>query len=169
MSFFKGGMELPNSGRGVLPEEQEAVLDKFARWVVRRGLTVPAIMALESVKPLNYMFSQGLVFAEPMFQAVFNWSEYEALRTALERRECVEIVLLLIEEYDAVEVKRQKAFKKWYKKEKKNWKWYQRYLGIFTPKLEVPEEIKDLPAVEPKSATTDGDKPADDSKDKSDE
>ncbi len=169
MSFFKGGMELPNSGRGVLPEEQEAVLDKLARKTVEKGMTVPAIMFLESVKPLNYIGSQTMIFFEPIVQSVFNFRDYDVLRAAMERRESVEIVILLIEEYDAVEVKRQKAFKKWYKQEKKNWKWYQRYLGIFLPKLEVPEEIKNPPLPKLESDTTEGDKPVDDSKNESHE
>jgi len=42
-----------------------------------------------------------------------------------------------------VAARREKIYKKWYKQEKKKWKWYQRYLGVFTPKMEVPEEVRE--------------------------
>jgi len=158
MSFFKGGMDLPNQGRGILPEEQEAVFDKLAKWVVRKGMTVPAIMALESVKPLNYVSSQAMVFFEPIFQAIFNMREYNVVREALEQRESIEILILRIEEYDAVAYRKERAFKKWYKQEKKKWKWYQRWLGIARPKLEPPEEVLNPPS-EVKSKTNSGDTP----------
>jgi hypothetical protein len=143
--FLKGGMDLPGDGRGILPEEEEAVLVKLAGKVVDRGMTVPAILFLESVKPLNFIGSQTMVFFEPIVQTVFNFKDYDNLRSALEKRESIEILILRIEEYDAVDHKRQKAIKKWFKQEKKKWKWYQRYLGIFTPKYPVPEEIINPP------------------------
>ena len=145
MSFLKGDMNLPNAGRGVLPEEEEAVLEKLARKTVEKGMTIPAIMLLESVKPLNFIGSQVMVFFEPMVQSVFNFKDYDTLRTALEKRETIEILILRIEEYDAVALRKQKAYKKWYKQEKKKWRWYQRYLGLFTPKFEIPEEVQKPP------------------------
>lgn len=145
MSFFKSGMDLPNQGRGILPEEQEAVFEKLAKWVVRKGMTVPAIMALESVKPLNYVSSQTMVFFEPIFQAIFNMREYDIVREALERRESIEILILRIEEFDAVAYRKERAFKKWFRQEKKKWKWYQRWLGIARPKLQPPDEVLNPP------------------------
>jgi len=143
--FLKGGMDLPGDGKGLLPEEEEAVLVKLAHKVVDKGMTIPAILFLESVKPLNFIGSQTMVFFEPIVQTVFNFKDYDNLRSALEKRESIEILILRMEEYDAVAHKREKAIKKWYKQEKKNWKWYQRYLGIFTPKYTVPDEVVSLP------------------------
>jgi len=143
--FLKGGLDLPGDGKGILPEEEEAVLEKLARKVVDRGMTVPAILFLESVKPLNFIGSQTMVFFEPIVQTVFNFKDYDNLRSALEKRESVEILILRIEEYDAVAHKKEKAFKKWYKQEKKKWKWYQRYLGLFRPKYTVPDEVLNPP------------------------
>ncbi|MCP4684346.1 MAG: hypothetical protein GY867_02760 [bacterium] len=151
--FLKGGMDLPGDGKGLLPEEQEAVLDKLARKVVDKGMSVPAILFLESVKPLNFIGSQTMVFFEPMVQTVFNFKDYDNLRSALEKRESIEILILRIEEYDAVSHRQEKEVKKWYKQEKKKWKWYQRYLGIFTPKYTVPDEVVNPPE--------DSDKPKD--------
>ena len=141
MSLFKGNWELPNSGEKFLPEEEDAVIDKLSKKVVERGMAVPAIMFLESVKPLNYIGAQALVFFEPIIQTVFNFRDYDLFRQALEKRETIEIMLLRIEKYDAVAHAREKRIKKFLKQEKKKWKWYQRYLGLFTPKVEYPDEV----------------------------
>jgi len=144
MSLF-GGSKLPDAEKNALPEEEMAVIEKVARKTVKRGMTVPAIMLLESVKPLNFIGSQVMVFFEPIVQTLFNLKDYDTFRTALEKRQTLEIMIQKIEEYDSVELKREKAIKKWYKQEKKNWKWYQRYLGIFAPKPQIPDEVLNPP------------------------
>lgn len=140
MGFFGTHQDIPDPDK-VLPADENAVLDKLAHKVVDKGWTVPAILFLESVKPLNYIGSQTMVFFEPIVQAVFNFKDYDILRTALEKRETLEVLLLKIEDYDAVALVREKKMKKFLKTERKKWKWYQRWLGIMTPKVEVPEEI----------------------------
>ena len=57
----------------------------------------------------------------------------------------VEILLLKIEKYDAEALSREKRMKKFLKEEKKKWKWYQRWLGIFTPKVVLPDDIVNPP------------------------
>jgi hypothetical protein len=139
--FFKGGTEIPDSEQKALPAEEEAVLEKVAHKVVDRRMAVPAIVFLESVKPLNFIGSQALVFFEPIVQTLFNFKDYDTFRCALEKRESIEILLLKIEEYDAITSRREKRIKKYLKVEKKKWKWYQRWLGILTPKVQIPEEV----------------------------
>ena len=142
MSFFRGSTEFPDdSSKATLPEEEEAVLDKVAKKVVERRMALPAILFLESVKPLNYIGSQALVFFEPIVQSVFNFRDYDNLRSALEKRHSIEILLLRIEKYDAELLDRERRVKKYIKENKKTWKWYQRYLGIFTPKIVLPDDI----------------------------
>ena len=150
MSFLKGNMDLPEPEKSPLPEDEEAVLEKLAKMVVRRSMSLPAIMFLESIKPLNYISSQAMVFFEPIVQTIFNFNDYNALRSALEKRETIEILVLKIEHYDAIALRREKRIKKFLKAEKKNWKWYQRYLGLFTPRVEYPPEILEDPKEKPK-------------------
>ena len=145
MSFFRSGSDIPASERSPFPEEEEAVLRKLARKTVEKGMTVPAIIFLESVKPLNFIGSQVLIFFEPIVQTVFNFKDYDAFRCALEKRESIEFLITRIEEYDAEAQKREKAVRKWYKQERKKWKWYQRYLGVFKPKTPIPDEILNPP------------------------
>ncbi len=151
MSFTKGNIDLPEPEKPPLPEEEMAVLEKVAHKVVDKGMTVPAILFLESVKPLNYIGSQALVFFEPIIQTIFNFRDYDTFRCALEKRESIEIMIQQIEAYDAIAVRREKAMRKFLKKEKKKWKWYQRYLGLFTPKVEFPPEVLNPPEEEPGS------------------
>jgi hypothetical protein len=149
MGFLKGGTELPDPEQSPLEAEENAVLDKLAHKVVDKGMAVPAILFLESVKPLNYIGSQMMVFFEPIVQTVFNFKDYSTLRTTLEKRHSIEILLLKIEEFDAHAFAREKRLKKYLKTERKKWKWYQRYLGVFTPKVEVPDEVLTPPEIKP--------------------
>jgi len=149
MGFLKGGMDLPKPEQDPLESEERAVLEKLAKKVTEKGFTVPAILFLESVKPLNYIGSQALVFFEPIIQTVFNFKDYDNFRCALEKRQSIEILIRMIEEYDAVVLKREKLIKKFMKEQKKSWKWYQRYLGVFTPKVVIPEEILNPPDSSP--------------------
>lgn len=155
MSFWKpgAGADIPEKGKEPLPEEESAVLDKLAKKVVEKGMTVPAILFLESVKPLNFIGSQAMVFFEPIVQTVFNIKDYDTLRQALEKRQTIEILLLKIEAMDAVALKREKRVKAFYKEEKKKWKWYQRYLGVFLPKVKVPDEVLNGPPEPPEKPT----------------
>ncbi len=151
MSLFGRDENLLSQNDNPLPPEEEAVLEKVAHKVVDRGMTVPAILALESVKPLNYIGSQLMVFFEPIVQSLFNFKDYDNFRSALEKRVSIEILLLKIEKYDAVAAAREKRIKKYYKEQKKTWNWYQRYLGIFRPRVKIPDEVLN-PPTEPQPA-----------------
>ncbi len=141
MSLFKGQIGPPDGSKPPIPEEGDAVLEKLAKKVVQWRMAIPAILFLESVKPLNYIGSQTMVFFEPIVQTIFNFRDYDTLRATMERRESVEILLQKIEKYDAALYEREKKIRKLIKVEKKKWKWYQRYLGIKTPRIDLPEDF----------------------------
>jgi hypothetical protein len=102
-----------------LTPEQEVILDKIAKKVVYWRMTTPAILFLESVKPMNYLGSQMLVFFEPFVQALFNVKEYNEFIKIMEERENVERLLLKIEKFDGEMVVKEKEEKKKRKEEKK--------------------------------------------------
>lgn len=145
MSFFRDALRMPDPDEP-FTDEQHNLLDRLAIQVVKRGMTVPSIVFLESIKPLNFIASQTMVFFEPVIQAVFSFRDYETLRVTLERRESIELLLKKIEEKDALLLRRDRAIKKFVRKEKKTWKWYQRWLGIRRPRIELPDEIKNMPS-----------------------
>ena len=74
-----------------------ALLERAATWIVRRGLTAPAILFLETGKPLNFLGSQLLIAFSPFIQAVFKGEEYHKFALILEKDANVELLIELIE------------------------------------------------------------------------
>ncbi|NLI16627.1 MAG: hypothetical protein GX409_10120 [candidate division Zixibacteria bacterium] len=109
-----GGEKIPESDKPT-PDEQE-LMDRLAKWVVKKGLTVPAIIALESVKPLNWIGSQAMVFFDPFFSSIFSakttLKDYETFQRMMEKRQNVENLLLTIEKFDAEAQKAEMAARK---------------------------------------------------------
>lgn len=87
--------------RKPLDDDEKALLDRIARTVVKRRMTVPAIMALEMGRPLNYVGSQAMAFFEPIVKSLFTLSEYSRLKEILERRESIEMLIHRIESLNA--------------------------------------------------------------------
>ena len=102
-----------------LTPEQEVILDKIAKKVVYWRMTTPAVLFLESVKPMNFVGSQMLVFFEPFVQALFNVKEYNEFIKIMEERENVERLLVKIEKFDAEMAEKEKEEKRKRKEEKK--------------------------------------------------
>jgi len=147
MSLWRGPVEPPEPERPALPEEEAAVIEKVAQQVVKRGMTVPAIIFFESVKPMNFIGSQAMVFFEPIVQGLFEFKDFTTFRQALEKRTTLEILIQRIEALDAIHIAREKRIKAFFKQEKKKWKWYQRYLGLFPPKTKIPDEVLNGPEI----------------------
>jgi len=78
---------------------------------VRYRRTVPAILFLESMKPLSFVGSQAMYFFEPMVRALFAVPEYERFAALMERRESVEALLVAIERRDDEERRAEKERK----------------------------------------------------------
>ncbi len=93
-------------------DEELQLLDKVARKVIQWKMAVPAIMTLESFKPLNFISAQAMVFFEPIVTAIFNLKEYDQFRQMLERRETIEKLLQRIEHFDSIAYRKEKFFKK---------------------------------------------------------
>jgi hypothetical protein len=77
--------------------EDEALLDRLATRVVELRMEVPAILALESGRPLTFIASQAMVFFEPIARAIFPLPDYRRLVALVERRDSVEKLLTRIE------------------------------------------------------------------------
>ena len=75
-------------------------MDRLAEVTVRYRMAVPAILFLESVKPLSFIGSQAMYFFEPMVRALFPLPEYERVASLMERRESLEALLVRIEQQD---------------------------------------------------------------------
>jgi hypothetical protein len=78
------------------PEDQ-ALLDRVATRVVELHMEVPAILALETARPLTVVASQALIFFEPMVQSLFRFSDYRRFTELVERRDVMEALIVRIE------------------------------------------------------------------------
>ena len=70
--------------------EQAAAVDKVGKFIVRFGMTVPAILALESVRPLSYVGSQFMHLLSPSIGAFLTVPEWDAMAHLLEDRRRLE-------------------------------------------------------------------------------
>jgi hypothetical protein len=93
------------------PITEDEIIDKLSSWVVRKRLTTPAILFLETHRHLNFFGSQIVVFFQPVLTVLFDQAGIEAVVAAMERRENVERLLVAIEQKDQEAQTREKAEK----------------------------------------------------------
>lgn len=87
-------------------------MDRFAKRIVDWRMTAPAILFLESTKPLSFLGNQALIFFQPIVQSIFNFRTYDEITEILEDRENLEYLLCKIEALEAEHVKEEKEEKK---------------------------------------------------------
>ena len=85
------------SGAEVFTAEDLALLERVADAVVKRGMTAPATVFLESLGPMNFLGSQALHFLTPIVEWAFNAREVEQVARMLERRDTISRLLAIIE------------------------------------------------------------------------
>lgn len=102
----------PQGKEQQLTPHQEEILDKIAKRVIYWKMSVPAILFLESVKPLNYIGSQMMAFFEPFVQTLFSWKDYEEFRKMMEERGTIELLLQRIEKFEVEAEEKEKEEKK---------------------------------------------------------
>lgn len=78
------------------PADRE-LLDRLAARVVELRLETPAILSLETARPVSLLASQAMVFFEPFVQALFRLPEYRRFAALAQRRDALEELTRLIE------------------------------------------------------------------------
>ncbi len=78
-------------------DDYSDLIEKIAKKVVDWRLTAPAIVILESSKPISFVASQVLVFFDPIVKSFFNIRDYERFYTMIEDRENLERLIVAIE------------------------------------------------------------------------
>jgi hypothetical protein len=81
-------------------EAQRAILERLCRLVVARGMATPALVFLETVRPLNYVSSQVLQFFNPVLTLVADPAACRDLAEFLEHRGSVDYLCRRIEELE---------------------------------------------------------------------
>ncbi|MBI5168978.1 MAG: hypothetical protein HZA61_05795 [Candidatus Eisenbacteria bacterium] len=80
-----------------LGNEDLALLDRLATRVAELRMETPAILAIESARPLSLVASQAMVFFEPFVQALFRLEDYRRYAALVERREALDALVERIE------------------------------------------------------------------------
>ena len=81
----------------VFTVEDLALLERVADAVVKRGMTAPATVFLESLGPMNFLGSQALYFLTPIVEWAFNTKEVEQVARLLERRDTISRLITIID------------------------------------------------------------------------
>ncbi|MDA1025873.1 MAG: hypothetical protein O3A19_05540 [Planctomycetota bacterium] len=82
-------------------EREHATAEKLCREVVRRRMTVPAVLLLEMTQPLNYLGAQALHFFQPFGTVLVDPGAWETFAGFIERRGSIEYLCRLIEDLEA--------------------------------------------------------------------
>jgi len=102
----------PVSPDEINEKEKNDIIKKLAQGIVNRRLTAPSIMFLESIKPMNYIGSQLMIFLEPVILSIFNVTNYRKIALILEERDTIEKILFEIENFENEKNKKNKENKK---------------------------------------------------------
>lgn len=84
-----------------ITERQRELVEMVAKKVVKYRMTVPALLFLESVRPLNFIGSQALLMFQPFLGVLFNYQDLEVFSKFLEKRENMEVLMRAIEDEEA--------------------------------------------------------------------
>jgi len=81
-----------------LAPEDVALLERLAQRVVDLRLETPALLTIETARPLSLLAGQAMIFFEPFAQALFRYPDYRRVAALIERREALEALARLIEQ-----------------------------------------------------------------------
>jgi len=80
-----------------LPPEDVALLERVADAVIRRRMSAPTLLFLESMGPMNFLGSQALHFFTPLLDVIFPQRDIERIALLLERRDTLARLAAIIE------------------------------------------------------------------------
>ena len=94
------------------PKEAERVFQTLAQRIVRWNLATPAILWLESFRPLNVVGAHLYLFFHPLVHTLFPFPQGEIFARLMMERENVERFIQTILELDEEERKRNSGIEK---------------------------------------------------------
>ncbi len=73
------------------PDERTAdIVDRVCRSIVKRGMSTPALMALEMSRPLNFVAAQAMHIVQPAAELVLDTESFKQFALFLEQRGSIE-------------------------------------------------------------------------------
>ena len=88
-----------------LNKKEQAVVEKVCNEIVKRHVTLPAIVMLETFRPLNYLGSQVMHFFHPIISSILTIDGYSDFTTLLEKRESVDYIINKLKSIDEKKTK----------------------------------------------------------------
>ncbi|MCL2063627.1 MAG: hypothetical protein FWG98_04560 [Candidatus Cloacimonetes bacterium] len=105
----------------VSKDRAKELIEKVAVFFAERRMGAPALLFLESMRPLSFIGSQIMYFLAPFANVLFQGQEFEEFAAVLSDRDNVQILIQRIDELDeklneerrkSEKLKRQKFWKK---------------------------------------------------------
>jgi hypothetical protein len=93
---FKRAFTLTSS-EGTVDKEDILLLERIATQVVKKKMTEPVILLVESCGPMNFIGSQIIHFLRPILDLACNTKEMGRLATILEKRDSLPVFAKILE------------------------------------------------------------------------
>ncbi|MCD6177230.1 MAG: hypothetical protein J7K29_05295 [Candidatus Cloacimonetes bacterium] len=102
--------------------EERAVelIEKLSKFIAERRMAAPAIMTIESLRPLARIGSQLMHFLAPFAEIIFNPKEYQEFAALLENEEYVRLLIKRIDEIDVDMFREERKSKRLRRKRRRN-------------------------------------------------
>ncbi|MFC1898034.1 hypothetical protein ACFLYJ_00520 [Candidatus Cloacimonadota bacterium] len=81
-------------------ERSVELIEKASRFIVKHRMAAPAIMTIESLRPLARIGSQLIYFLSPFIETLFNTKEHQEFAVLLEKEENVKSLIDRIDDLD---------------------------------------------------------------------
>ena len=82
-----------------LTEEQLEIIERNAKYIVKKGMGTIAILFIDSMKPLSFVGSQMLQIANPILTLIPYFKDFDKVAEMMEDKENVNYFLNRIEYY----------------------------------------------------------------------
>ena len=102
--------------------EERAVelIEKLSKFIAEKRMAAPAIMTIESLRPLARIGSQLMHFLAPFAEIIFNAKEYQEFAVLLENEEYVRLLIKRIDEMDVDMFREERKSRKLKRKRRNN-------------------------------------------------
>ena len=96
--WLRHAFAIEKAGPPIPTSNQAAAIDAVCREIIRRQLTLPAQMVLESSAPLHFVTGQMIRFVEPFLGVALEPTEIREFATFIEKRGALEYISHRLEE-----------------------------------------------------------------------
>ena len=102
--------------------EERAVelIEKLSNFIAKKRMAAPAIMTIESLRPLARIGSQLMHFLAPFAEIIFNAKEYQEFAVLLENEEYVRLLIKRIDEIDVDMFREERKSRRLRRKRRRN-------------------------------------------------